>query len=108
MTIPNTYYYYEGYYYSFTGSGGYVGESGAPTLKYNINAIFEKFDMTDAVQVLFDVETFNKKIGIVKDASKNVIDSSFNDSTGNFPNDSLSISAQEFVEGMNTRQIISL
>lgn len=106
--IPNTYYYYEGYYYSFTGSGGYVGESGAPTLKYNINAIFEKFDMTDAVQVLFDVNTFNNKIGIVKDASKNVIDSSFNDFSGNFPNDSLTITAQEFVEGMNTRQIISL
>ena len=106
---PNTYYYHEGYYYSFTASGGYVGEAGAPALRYNINAIFDKFDMTDAIQVLFDVKTFNRKIGLVKDASNaNVVDSSFNNESGNFPVDSLTVNASEFVAGMHENQVISV
>jgi photosystem II stability/assembly factor-like uncharacterized protein len=106
---PNTFYYHEGYYYSFTASGGYVGEAGAPSLRYNINAIFDKFDMTDAIQVLFDVKTFNRKIGLVKDASNaNVVDSSFDNVSGNFPVDSLTVSAGEFVAGMNANQVISV
>jgi len=107
--VPNTYYYHEGYYYSFTASGGYVGEAGAPALRYNINAIFDKFDMTDAIQVLFDVKTFNRKIGLVKDASNaNVVDSSFNNESGNFPVDSLTVNASEFVAGMHENQVISV
>jgi photosystem II stability/assembly factor-like uncharacterized protein len=106
---PNTYYYHEGYYYSFTASGGYVGETGAPSLRYNINAIFDKFDMTDAIQVLFDVKTFNRKIGLIKDASNaNVVDTSFNQTSGNFPVDSLTVNAHEFVAGMHENQVISV
>ena len=106
---PNTFYYHEGYYYSFTASGGYVGEAGAPSLRYNINAIFDKFDMTDAIQVLFDVKTFNHKIGLIKDASNaNVVDSSFDNVSGNFPVDSLTVNASEFVGGMHENQVISV
>lgn len=107
--VPNTYYYYEGYFYSFTASGGYIGEVGAPTLRYNVNAIFDKFDMTDSIQVLFDVKTFNQKIGLIKDASnQTIVDSSFNNTTGNFPNDSITVTANEFVNGMNENQVISV
>ena len=106
---PNTYYYYEGYYYSFTASGGYIGEAGAPSLRYNVNALFDNFDMTDSIQVLFDVKTFNQKIGIIKDSSNiHVLDSSFNNTTGNFPMDSLTVSAREFVHGMKENQVISV
>jgi photosystem II stability/assembly factor-like uncharacterized protein len=107
--VPNTFYYHEGYYYSFTASGGYVGEAGAPSIRYNINALFDKFDMTDAIQVLFDVKTFNRKIGLIKDASNlNIVDSSFNNVSGNFPVDSLTISSNEFVTGMHENQVISV
>jgi photosystem II stability/assembly factor-like uncharacterized protein len=107
--VPNTYYYYEGYFYSFNASGGFVGESGAPSLRYNVNAIFDKFDMTDSIQVLFDVKTFNRKIGLIKDASNQTItDSSFNNTSGNFPNDSVTVTANEFVSGMAENQVISV
>ena len=77
---PNTYYYLEGYYYTFNASGGFVGEEGAPALRYNLNELFDKFDLTDSVQVLYDVKTFNEKIGLIKDASNiNILDTSFND-----------------------------
>ena len=109
MANPSTYYYLEGYYYSFTGSGGFVGESGAPAVRYDLNEIFDKFDMTDAVQVLYDVKTFNSKIGLIKDVSNTtIIDSSFNDSSGNFPIDEFSITAEEFVNGMQTDHVISV
>jgi photosystem II stability/assembly factor-like uncharacterized protein len=109
MTYPNTYYYYEGYFYSFNGTGGFIGESGAPALRYNVNAIFDKFDMTDSIQVLFDVKTFNRKIGLIKDASnQTIVDSSFNNETGDFPNDSVTVTANEFVSGMAENQVISV
>jgi photosystem II stability/assembly factor-like uncharacterized protein len=107
--VPNTYYYYEGYFYSFNGTGGFIGESGAPALRYNLNAIFDKFDMTDSIQVLFDVKTFNRKIGLIKDASnQTIVDSSFNNTSGNFPNDSITVTANEFVSGMAENQVISV
>lgn len=107
--VPNTYYYYEGYFYSFNASGGFIGESGSPALRYNVNAIFDKFDMTDSIQVLFDVKTFNQKIGLIKDASnQTIVDTSFNNTSGNFPNDSISVSASEFVSGMHENQVISV
>jgi len=106
---PNTYYYLEGYYYTFNASGGYVGEEGAPALRYNLNELFDKFDLTDSVQVLYDVKTFNEKIGIIKDASNNVIlDTSFNDASDNFPIDEINISAEEFINGMQVNQVISI
>ena len=109
MSNPSTYYYLEGYYYSFTGSGGFVGESGAPAVRYDLNESFEKYDMTDAVQVLYDVKTFNSKIGLFKDVSNIIItDTSFNDASDNFPIDELSITADEFVNGMQTDQVISV
>jgi len=107
--VPNTYYYYEGYFYSFNASGGFIGESGSQSLRYNVNAIFDKFDMTDSIQVLFDVKTFNQKIGLIKDISnQTIVDSSFNNTTGDFPNDSITVSANEFVSGMAENQVISV
>jgi photosystem II stability/assembly factor-like uncharacterized protein len=106
---PNTYYYHEGYYYTYNASGGYVGEEGAPALRYDLNELFEKYDLTDSFQVLYDVKTFNEKIGLIKDASNNIIlDTSFNDASNNFPIDEINISAEEFINGMQVNQIISV
>lgn len=106
---PNTYYYLEGYYYTFNASGGFVGEEGAPALRYNLNELFDKFDLTDSVQVLYDVKTFNEKIGLIKDASNiNILDTSFNDASDNFPIDEITIEAEDFVNGMQVNQVISV
>jgi photosystem II stability/assembly factor-like uncharacterized protein len=109
MSHPNTYYYHEGYYYTYNASGGYVGEEGAPALRYDMKELFEKFDLTDSVQVLYDVKTLNEKIGLIKDASNiNILDTSYNDASGNFPVDEINISADEFVNGMQVNQVISV
>lgn len=108
-SYPNNYYYLEGYYYSFTASGGFIGEEGAPALRYDLNELFEKFDLTDSVQVLYDVKTFNEKIGLIKDASNDVIiDTSYNDASDNFPIDEITISSDDFVNGMEVNQVISV
>jgi photosystem II stability/assembly factor-like uncharacterized protein len=106
---PNTYYYLEGYYYTYNASGGYIGEEGAPAIRYDLNELFNKYDLTDAVQVLYDVKTFNAKIGLIKDASNvNIIDTSFNDASDNFPLDEINISVDDFVNGMEVNQVISV
>ena len=106
---PNTYYYLEGYYYTYNASGGYVGEEGAPAVRYDLNELFDKYDLTDSVQVLYDVKTFNEKIGLIKDVSnQNILDTSFNDASDNFPIDEINISADDFLNGMQVNQVISV
>jgi hypothetical protein len=68
-----------------------------------------KYDVTETLQVKFDVRTFNEKIGLIKDASNiGIIDSSYNPSTNNFPVNTITLSATEFVNGMSTSQVISV
>lgn len=109
--MPNNNFILDGSFYAFTASGGFILEQGFEDISYNINAVFERFDVTDAVQVLFDVRTFNEKIGLIKDSSNvEIIDSSFNfsDGSGGFPNDTITITADEFKAGMATNQVVSL
>lgn len=100
---------YNGYYFAFYASGGFTMEKRFP----NINLITEKpviqYDVTQALQVRFDVRTFNRKIGLLKDANNiNTIDSSFDLVADRFPIDSITISAEEFVAGMHEYQVISV
>ena len=106
----NLFYVFDGSYYAFTASGGFVMEETFADLSYNMDGMFEKYDVTDAVQVLFDVSIFNQKIGLIKDASNDeIIDSSFDWSVhGGFPNDSITITASEFTNNMAANQVISL
>ena len=106
----NLYYVFDGSYYAFTASGGFIMETSFPDLSYNMDGMFERFDVTDAVQVLFDVSIFNEKLGLIKDASNDeVLDSSFNfELYGGFPNDSITIDANEFTSNMAENQVISL
>lgn len=100
---------YSGAYYAFTASGGYVLEQGLDTIQFYSFETVSQIDMTGAVQVTFDVRTFNTKLGIKKDASNIVVtDSSFIVTSDTFPHDSINISATEFVAGMKTSQVISV
>ena len=58
---------------------------------------------------MFDVKTFNAKLGLIKDASNvGVISTTFDISTNAFAYDSLTISTSEFITGMSIEQVISV
>ncbi len=91
--------------YSFVGSGGY-GEVETTMNQDDPTVMLERYDTTDALSVMFDVKTFNHKLGICKDASFNIVNTSFNGIQ--FPIDHVKLSAHEFLSGLNENQIISV
>jgi len=100
---------YVGPFYTILGAGGYTMEQGFPTILLATQQPINKFDVTNAVQVYFDVRTFNRKLGLNKDASNiNVLDTSFNYLLNRFPNDTITISANDFVNGMNASDVVSV
>ena len=98
-----------GQFYAFLATGGFTIEQGFATVKLLKQNPLSKYDMTNALQVKYDVALFNKKLGIVKDASnQTVIDSSFIFTLDRFPNDIITITAEEFVQNMTPQQVISV
>lgn len=94
---------FSGLYYALSGTGGFEIEQGLSDISMIPLSEITRYDMTDSVQILFDVRTFNKKLGIIKDASNiNIIDTSFNMNTLRFPNDSITISANDFIDGVTS------
>ncbi len=68
-----------------------------------------EFDLTETLQLDFDVRIFNEKIGLIKDASNiTVLDSSFNIVTETFPNTTINITFEEFKNNLVSSQITSL
>jgi len=100
---------YTGFYYAFYGSGGFVMDQCFNTIKLIQETPLLQYDVTKALQVRFDVRTFNEKIGLYKDASNiHILSSDFNSVNDNFPVDSITISAAEFVNGMTADYVISV
>lgn len=67
------------------------------------------FDLTETLQLNFDVRIFNEKIGLFKDASNTtILDSSFNSEIGAFPEHTITINFEEFKNNVTASQIISL
>lgn len=99
-----------GEFYAFLASGGFTIEQGFATIKLITQENpLSKYDMTNALQVKYDVALFNKKLGLIKDAAnKNIIESSFNEITDRFPNDIITIDATEFIQNMTPQQVISV
>jgi len=106
--IGNT---YSGQFYTIVGTGGYTMVQGLPTIVLaSQNPLFQ-YDVTNAVQVLFDVRKFNTKLGLIKDASNiNVIDTSYNynPNSNRFVNDSIIISASDFVNDLSASDVLSV
>jgi hypothetical protein len=99
--ITDTSYVFTGDYFAFTATGGFEMAQGFETITQLTEASFNSYDMTNAVQVIFDVKTFNTKLGITKAANNSAItDTSYNPVTETFPNDSITISAAEFKTGI--------
>lgn len=99
------YEHYENKTYSFTGSGGY-GDVDITTKQKDPSVFLEKYDVTDAVQVLFDVKTFNRKLGVTKDDNYKTIQTSYDGTK--FPIDTITITASEFLDGIDAEQIIKV
>ena len=101
---------YVGLFYAFSGLGGYIMEQGIKTITMlPVNQI-NQFDVTDSLQVKFNVATFNSKLGLIKDPSNiNIISTTFDPSTNSFPTDTISITAPDFQLGVNTiEEVISV
>jgi hypothetical protein len=96
---------YSGYYYAFYGSGGFTMDQCFNTIKVRQQAAILRYDVTNSLQVTFDVRTFNSKIGLYKDVDNIVVnETSFNEVSDVFDIDTITISSTEFVDGMSESQ----
>jgi len=104
--IGNT---YLGYFYTIVGTGGYqIAQNFADIHLAIRNPVF-KYDLTNAVQVLYDVRTFNTKIGLIKDPNNlNVYSTTYDSSTNAFSTDSITITAAEFAAAVTVPDVVSV
>jgi hypothetical protein len=100
---------YSGLVYAFYATGGFTMDQCFNTIKLLPEATLYQYDVTQAVQVTFDVRTLNSKLGLYKDDNNQYITSSmFDISSDSFPNDSITLTADQFVSGMTSPQVISV
>jgi len=103
---PETTVVQDGARYAFLATGGFQIERGFDTIRAHQQTQIGRYDMTDAVQVMFDVRTFNAKLGLIKDASNAT--TSFNTVTDTFGVDSITLTASEFVAGLSAENVLSV
>lgn len=87
-SYPNVNGAYSGSLYAITAQGGYAINQHFDTITLSAAKPISNYDITNSVQVLFDVNIFNQKIGAYNN--------------GRFTNDTISLTANEFVFGVNT------
>jgi hypothetical protein len=95
--------------YAFFGNGGFNVEKGFQQVYILKMDELDKYDVTNSIQVSFDVRTFNEKLGLFKNANNNgLISSTYNYESDSFNVDNVSLSALEFISGISPSSIISL
>ena len=83
--------------YALNATGGFTMERGFDTIKLAEQTAPVHVDVTDAIQIMMDVLTFNDKLGL------------FDSVTDSFVNDEITITAGELTEGVtDDSQIISV
>jgi len=98
-----------GLQYALGASGGFYIEEGFPSINLAKLTPLAQYDVTNALQVAYDVRKFNQMIGIIKDPSNHyILETSFNQLTESFPLDSITIDASNFVGYMSHDQVISV
>lgn len=108
-TIINTDASYIGLFYAYEGSGGFVMQKGiASTTIIPVNTI-NQYDVTNSLQIKYDVREFNQKLGLFKDESNTVILSTAYDENNNiFPSENITLTASEFSINVTPSNIISV
>ena len=95
--------------YALSAKGGYLMNQGVKTIKLLAYEQLQRYDVTNSVQINYDVRVFNDKLGLFKDASN--IDIQFSDYDADnltYPMSSINISSEEFVNQMKAVNIISV
>jgi len=108
---PNTQHngIYTGECYVFDTCGGFIIDQNFSPIPLAPSIPVMRYDVTDALQLWFDVRTFNTRIGIIKDASNNHTISAVLDGTGaNLAVDSVTISTNDFLQGITVDSVISM
>jgi len=84
MASPALNYVYDGPVYVIQASGGFQTQQSFDTVHRLTEAVIFQYDVTNSVEVLFDVRTFNTLIGISKDLDNiNVTSNHFYDTSTN-------------------------
>lgn len=96
--------YDSGVVYAIQAAGGYQTDRTFDSIRKLSETLIGTFDTTNALEVLFDVRTFNNMIGIVKDTNNiGVLSSDYYDvSNDMLYKDSLTLNALDFVTGVST------
>lgn len=72
-------------------------------------ALVADFDLTNALQIEFDVKIFNEKLGLYKNSNNTIITSTtFDETTSEFPSFSIEVDYGEFITVVSKYEIISL
>ena len=99
---------YIGNFYTILGSCGLSIDQDFGIIEYAGNDELQLYDLTNTLQIAFDVRIFNEKIGLIKDTTnQTIIDTSYN-SNGIFPSQQLVITSEDFLKELSKQNIISL
>ena len=114
-------------FYAFNASGGFQMNRGFDEIMLAEQEAVGTYDLTNAIQISFDVRTFNRKLGIFKDASNlslvddgdkvgdgsnvyfDVSSSVFRNTNTGLEVDTINLTAQELQSGLtDARQVMSV
>jgi photosystem II stability/assembly factor-like uncharacterized protein len=99
---------YTGEFYAIDTSGGFTIDQSFTQIPFGQNTPITQYDVTQALQIVFDVNLFNTRIGVIKDASNVTTLSSSVDACGNLLTNSLTITTSDFLNNVTTNSILSM
>lgn len=100
---------YVGLFYAYEGSGGFVMQQGVGTTTIFPFSSINRYDVTNSLQIEYDVSTFNQKLGLIKDASNiGIISTLYNATDGRFPVETITLTASEFSSTIVPSNVISV
>jgi hypothetical protein len=102
--------------FALNATGGFTMERGFDDIKFRVADAIPRYDVTDAVQIMFDVSTFNTKLGLVKNSTNDTIVSTSFDAVNDYFTSSgaevssITLTSTELISGMNVdgKQVISV
>jgi len=101
--------YVGSHYVCYIGNGGFFNTITLQDISFEDQTVIRRFDLTETVQINYDVRLFNEKIGLVKDASnQQIITTQYDASSNKFSIDSFEISFQEFKQQVTHERVVSV